>query len=129
MTFDFMSANVMKRAPHHPYSPDLAPCDFYLFDYVKESLAGMAFADREEPLAGVTRISEGIETVIFERVFRSWMDCPARCDATNGEDVEYIVVSLEQNSVRQAQSCEGHESVDVAKIRTFQTLRDPSRIS
>jgi hypothetical protein len=28
----------MKQAPHPPYSPDLAPSDFFLFDYVKGKL-------------------------------------------------------------------------------------------
>jgi hypothetical protein len=78
----------MKRAPHPPYSPDMAPCNFYRFGYVKESLAGREFADREELLAAVTRILEGIEKVILGRVFLAWMDHLARCDAINGEYIE-----------------------------------------
>jgi hypothetical protein len=35
MNFDFMFAKIMERAPHPPYSPDLTPCDFDLFDYVQ----------------------------------------------------------------------------------------------
>jgi len=29
--------------PHPPYSPDLAPCDFFLFPNLKKSLAGQKF--------------------------------------------------------------------------------------
>ena len=31
--------------PHPLYSPDLSPCDFFLFPRVKESLRGKRFAD------------------------------------------------------------------------------------
>jgi hypothetical protein len=30
----------MKQAPYLPYSPDLAPSDFFLFGYVKGNLTG-----------------------------------------------------------------------------------------
>jgi hypothetical protein len=30
----------MKQAPHPPYSPDLAPSDFFLFGYAKGKLMG-----------------------------------------------------------------------------------------
>ncbi len=36
----FLSRNVMTVANHHSYSPDLAPCDFFLFPKVKKVLRG-----------------------------------------------------------------------------------------
>jgi len=33
--------------PHPPYSPDLAPCDFFLFPTIKKKLKGMRFATVE----------------------------------------------------------------------------------
>jgi hypothetical protein len=36
----FIAGNDMKRAPHPPHSPDLAPCNFYLFGDIKARLAG-----------------------------------------------------------------------------------------
>jgi hypothetical protein len=32
---EYIDHNLLKRAPHPPYSPDLAPFDFHLFGYVK----------------------------------------------------------------------------------------------
>jgi hypothetical protein len=32
----------MKQAPHPPYSPDLAPSDFFLFGYVKGKMMDIA---------------------------------------------------------------------------------------
>jgi len=37
--------------PHPPYSPDFAPCDFFLFPNLKKSLAGQKFASNEEDVA------------------------------------------------------------------------------
>jgi histone-lysine N-methyltransferase SETMAR len=51
----------MKSAPHPPYSPDLAPSDFYLFRYVKRCLAGLSFKDADQILAAVEGVLEGIE--------------------------------------------------------------------
>ena len=34
--------------PHPPYSPDLAPCDFFLFPTMKKTLKGKRFATMEE---------------------------------------------------------------------------------
>jgi hypothetical protein len=51
----------MKLAPHPPYSPNLAPSDFYLFGYVKRCLAGLSFEDTDQLLAAVEGILEGIE--------------------------------------------------------------------
>jgi hypothetical protein len=37
---DYITRDEMKRPPHPPYSPDLAPSDFFLFGYVKRKLRG-----------------------------------------------------------------------------------------
>ncbi|GFW18407.1 mariner Mos1 transposase [Trichonephila clavipes] len=37
--------------PHPPYSPDLAPSDFFLFSYLKRMLAGQKFCANEEVIA------------------------------------------------------------------------------
>ena len=34
--------------PHAPYSPDLSPCDYYLFSPLKASLNGKIFESSEE---------------------------------------------------------------------------------
>jgi hypothetical protein len=51
----------MKSVPHPPYSPDLAPSDFHLFDYTKRCLAGLSFEDADQLLAAVEGVREGIE--------------------------------------------------------------------
>jgi hypothetical protein len=80
-TLAVMEQNAMKRAPHPPYSPDLAPSDFYLFGYVKHPLSGSAFADADSLLQAVSDILECIEKVTLKGVFRNWMERLRRCSA------------------------------------------------
>ena len=41
----FLSKNSITKMDHPPYSPDLAPCDFWLFPKLKNALEGQRFAD------------------------------------------------------------------------------------
>jgi histone-lysine N-methyltransferase SETMAR len=59
-TLDFLELNGMDRAPHPPYSPDLAPCDFYIFGYIKQVLTGREFAERMGFLEAVMAILDAI---------------------------------------------------------------------
>ena len=43
---------------HPPYSPDLAPSDFYLFPKLKLFLAGQRFSSNQEPIAAVEGCSQ-----------------------------------------------------------------------
>jgi histone-lysine N-methyltransferase SETMAR len=85
---DFLEQNGMEKAPHPPYSPDLAPCDFYLFGDVKGLLAGSEFADRTEFEQAVAAIVDGIEKVTLGQVFLTWMSRLKTCIETNEEYVE-----------------------------------------
>jgi transposase len=40
---EFLAKKNIPTLPHPPYSPDLAPCDFYLFPKLKSKLKGHHF--------------------------------------------------------------------------------------
>jgi len=42
---EFLAKNSITKMDHPPYSPDLAPCDFWLFPKLKNALKGQRFAD------------------------------------------------------------------------------------
>jgi hypothetical protein len=88
----------MKSAPHPPYSPDLAPSDFYLFGYVKRCLASLSFEDADQLLAAVEDVLEGIEKVTLQTVFLEWMDRLRKCIATNGEYTESAQINVIEES-------------------------------
>jgi hypothetical protein len=50
---DYITRNGMKRALHPPYSPDLAPSDFFLFGCVKRKLMGYRADSEWEPLVRI----------------------------------------------------------------------------
>jgi hypothetical protein len=43
----------MARALHSPYSPDLAPSDFYLFGYVKHCPRSQSFEAADELFSAI----------------------------------------------------------------------------
>jgi hypothetical protein len=52
------NAELLRRKPvclavHPPYSPDLAPSDFFLFERIKYCLQEIAFPSREDLLAAM----------------------------------------------------------------------------
>jgi transposase len=42
------------RAPHPPYSPDLSPCDFWLFGVLKQKMKERVFQSEEQILVAIT---------------------------------------------------------------------------
>jgi len=61
-----------KSAPHPPYSPDLAPCDFSLFFRMKGQKIGKRFADVREVKKKTLEILNNISTEKISRnVFSS----------------------------------------------------------
>jgi histone-lysine N-methyltransferase SETMAR len=78
-TIDFVEQNRMRRILHSPYSPDLAPSDFYLFGYVKGCETGLTFEDADSLFGNVRQILKDI---------LEWMERLKKCIATNGDYIE-----------------------------------------
>jgi hypothetical protein len=71
--------------PHHPYSPDLAPSDFWFFPELKETLKGQHFSSVE---ATVRKwISSQPATFFIDRM-NKWMKRLKKCVTVNGDCVE-----------------------------------------
>jgi len=49
----FLAKNNMTVIPHPPYSPNLAPCDFFLFPKLKLRMKGQTFDTTEEIQRGI----------------------------------------------------------------------------
>jgi hypothetical protein len=75
-----MQQNAMTRVLHpnppYPYSSDLIPSDFYLFDYIKQLLLGCEFTDRDSLLQGVRDIVGVLKKPSWKASFATgWRDC------------------------------------------------------
>ena len=53
---DYLTKMGIKTVPHPPYSPNLAPCDFWLFPKLKEKLRGCRYETIEEMKEAVTKV-------------------------------------------------------------------------
>ena len=63
----FLASKQVTYLEHPPYSPDLAPCDFWLFSRMKAVLKGTHFASVEEIKAAsdtTTREGKGLHGVL-----------------------------------------------------------------
>ena len=83
----WFAANNVQRLEHPPYSPDLAPADFFLFRKVKEELAGLSLtADSlKQTWEGVIR---GIAAEDFATAFQRWHERCEKCIRIGGDYVE-----------------------------------------
>jgi len=65
--------------PHPPCSPDLAPCDIFLFPNLKKSLAVQKFASNEEVIAPTEAYFEDLEKTYFsdglKKLEHRWVKC------------------------------------------------------
>ena len=70
--------------PHLPYSPDLAPCDLFLFPTMKKTLKGKRFATVEVKTAS----QEALDNIKLQQFQRRFTQSEKRLDkfiASNGE--------------------------------------------
>jgi hypothetical protein len=56
--------------PHPPYSPDLAPCDFFLFPKIKLKLKGSRFDTIDEILAETQKVLDNVTEKDFQEAFQ-----------------------------------------------------------
>ena len=71
----------IKTVPQPPYSPDLAPCDFWLFP----KLTGCRYETIEEMKKAVTKIIDTLTLEDFHRAFQMLFERYNKCIATGGD--------------------------------------------
>lgn len=87
MTLDYMAENNIARMVHPAYSPDLSPCDFYLFGFLKYRFADTKFKDMDDALEQITYWVKSISKEDRIAVMREWMRRLQRCIDLKGEYV------------------------------------------
>ena len=53
---DYLTKMGINIVPQPPYSPDLGPCDFWLFPKLKEKLRGCRYETIEDMKEAVTKV-------------------------------------------------------------------------
>jgi histone-lysine N-methyltransferase SETMAR len=69
---EFVAKKSITKMDHPPYSPDLAPCNFWLFPKLKNALKGQRFADIPDIQCNMTLL-RGILENDFQDCFHHLM--------------------------------------------------------
>ena len=74
----------IKTVPHCPYSPDLAPCDFWLFP----KLRGYRYETIEEMKEAVTKVIDTLTQEDFDGALQKLLEWYNKCIAAGGDYFE-----------------------------------------
>ena len=74
----------IKTVPQSPYSPNLAPCDFWLFP----KLRGRRYETNEEMKEAVTKVIDTITQEDFHGAFQKLLEQYNKCIAAGGDYFE-----------------------------------------
>jgi transposase len=84
----FLGKNNVPIVPHPPYSPDLAPSDFWLFVTLKIGLRGRRFAAVEDIKENAEARLRAIKKKIFHQCYNNWIDRWHKCVCADGKYIE-----------------------------------------
>ena len=85
---DYLTQMGIKTVPHPPYSPDLAPSDFWLFPKLKENLRGNRYSTIEDMKEAVTRVLNTLTQEDFQGAFQKLLERYNKCIDVGGEYFE-----------------------------------------
>ncbi|KAL4149391.1 hypothetical protein QTP88_003351 [Uroleucon formosanum] len=80
----FLAKHGIPVVSQPPYSPDLAPCDFFLFPKIKMALKGKRFQNVDEIKQNATEQLRGVSKNDFHRCFQKWQERWRTCMDSEG---------------------------------------------
>ncbi|XP_055326361.1 protein GVQW3-like [Sitodiplosis mosellana] len=93
---EFFAKNSTHIVPQPPYSPDLAPCDFWLFSKLKRPLRGHCFDTIDQIKAESKKVLKAIPANDFLGCFEDWKKRWHKCIASGGDYFEGDEIDLEE---------------------------------
>ena len=85
---NFLAKNNTVIMPQSPYSPDLAPCDFFLFPRLKRPMKRRRFATIEEIQTESLRELKDIPKSAYQKCFEDWKKRCYKCIISEGDYFE-----------------------------------------
>ena len=79
VTLDFLAASDVQLVTHPPYSPDLAPCNWFLFPSAKRQLKGKQFQNSEDARAFIESVILDIPQSTWSGVIDSLFERMDKC--------------------------------------------------
>ena len=84
----FLASEKVKVLNHLPYSPDLSPCDFFLFPRLKKMLSGNKYTSRSSPGSAIYQCLQQIPKEEYLSAFRDWVKRLQKYVSVKGEYFE-----------------------------------------
>ncbi len=85
---NFLETEKVVELPHPPYSPDLSPCDFFLFPMLKKTLSGRRYEGRSALGSAIFQCLQGIPRNAYFSAFTDWISRLEKCISVKGEYFE-----------------------------------------
>lgn len=85
---EFLTKSKITVMKHPPYSPDLAPCDFWMFPKLKEALRGQTFSSYQDIVTAVQGYFNTLDKNAFSTCFQKWILRWDRCIEARGRYFE-----------------------------------------
>ena len=89
-TQEFLHTERVQQMEHPPYSPDLAPCDFFVFPFVKSKLLGVRFDTPDLAVEAFLEHIEAIPQSEWANMFQKWFQRMQKCIDNGGEYFDKI---------------------------------------
>lgn len=82
---EYLKKHKIRKIPHPPYSPDISPCDFFLFGFLKKKLEGLPIEKKEDLEGHLEKIFKMIKKDTFKNVILEWKKRLLYVIKNNGE--------------------------------------------
>ena len=76
---DLLKEEKVVQPSHPPYSPDLSPCDFFLFPLLKKTLSGRRYESRSALGSAIYQRLQGIPKKAYFSAFTEWISRLEKC--------------------------------------------------
>jgi len=86
---DYLKKEGINLMPHPPYSPDLAPCDYWLNSYMKQQLH--TYKDANSLHNAVSKVVFNIPTEEYRKTFNKMIERIRLCIKNNGDYFEHLI--------------------------------------
>lgn len=96
LTRDYLTKNNVNVIPQAPYSPDMAPCDFFLFPKLKLPLRGKHFETIEAIKENSQKELKAIPKHAYENCYKDWKKRWHMCIASDGDYFEGDKINIEE---------------------------------
>ena len=82
---DSLKEKKVVQLSHPPYSPDLSPCDFFLFPLLKKTLSGRRYESQSALGSAIHQCLQDIPKKAYFSAFTEWISRLEKCVSVKGE--------------------------------------------